>query len=48
MTELAPKMLDATDLRWLLALSIHFHDGRIQTRGRMQVGKSFIAGGTIP
>jgi len=40
LTEL-PKMLDATDAL-AVALCHHFHDGRIQTRGRNAGWKSFI------
>jgi len=40
LTEL-PKMFDATDAL-AVALCHHFHDGRIQTRGRNEGWKSFI------
>lgn len=40
LTEL-PKMLDATDAL-AVALCHHFHDGRLQTRGRNEGWKSFI------
>lgn len=36
-----PKMLDATDAL-AVALCHHFHEGRVQTRGRNQGWKSFI------
>lgn len=40
LTEL-PKMLDATDAL-AVALCHHFHEGRVQTRGRNEGWKSFI------
>jgi len=36
-----PKLLDATDAL-AVALCHHFHEGRVQSRGRTQGWKSFI------